>query len=156
MAGIKDLISLEQVETLNENCKNFNVQQFDILDKRQGIVHVVGPEQGATMPGMTIVCGDSHTSTHGAFASLAQGIGTSEVEHVMATQCLVQNKAKNFEVRVDGLLEEGVFAKDVALAIIGALGTAGATGHTIEYRGDAISALSMEGRMTLCLSLIHI
>ena len=150
MAGIKDLISLEQVETLNENCKNFNVQQFDILDKRQGIVHVVGPEQGATMPGMTIVCGDSHTSTHGAFASLAQGIGTSEVEHVMATQCLVQNKAKNFEVRVDGLLEEGVFAKDVALAIIGALGTAGATGHTIEYRGDAISALSMEGRMTLC------
>jgi 3-isopropylmalate/(R)-2-methylmalate dehydratase large subunit len=149
-AGITDEIALEQVTTLDKNCKAFGVQQFEILDPRQGIVHVVGPEQGATMPGMTVVCGDSHTSTHGAFAALAQGIGTSEVEHVMATQCLVQNKAKNFEVNVTGTLAAGVTAKDLVLAIIGRLGTAGATGHTIEYRGDAIRSLSMEGRMTLC------
>ncbi len=148
--GITDEVALEQVTTLDKNCKAFGVQQFEILDPRQGIVHVVGPEQGATMPGMTVVCGDSHTSTHGAFAALAQGIGTSEVEHVMATQCLVQNKAKNFEVNVTGALAEGVTAKDLVLAIIGRLGTAGATGHTIEYRGEAIRQLSMEGRMTLC------
>ena len=149
-AGITDEVALEQVVTLDKNCKAFGVQQFEILDPRQGIVHVVGPEQGATMPGMTVVCGDSHTSTHGAFAALAQGIGTSEVEHVMATQCLVQNKAKNFAVNVTGALSEGVTAKDLVLAIIGRLGTAGATGHTIEYRGEAIRQLSMEGRMTLC------
>jgi 3-isopropylmalate/(R)-2-methylmalate dehydratase large subunit len=148
--GITDAVALEQVVTLDKNCKAFGVQQFEILDQRQGIVHVVGPEQGATMPGMTVVCGDSHTSTHGAFAALAQGIGTSEVEHVMATQCLVQNKAKNFAVNVTGALAEGVTAKDLVLAIIGRLGTAGATGHTIEYRGEAIRQLSMEGRMTLC------
>ena len=148
--GITDTIALEQVVTLDKNCKAFGVQQFEIQDPRQGIVHVVGPEQGATLPGMTIVCGDSHTSTHGAFAALAQGIGTSEVEHVMATQCLVQSKAKNLAVNTLGTLSEGVSAKDLVLAIIGRLGTAGATGHTIEYRGEAVSALSMEGRMTLC------
>ena len=149
-AGITDEIALAQVVTLDENCKKFGVQQFEINDPRQGIVHVVGPEQGATLPGMTIVCGDSHTSTHGAFAALAQGIGTSEVEHVMATQCLVQNKAKNFAINVNGSLAPGVTAKDLVLAIIGRLGTAGATGHTIEYRGAAIRELSMEARMTLC------
>ena len=149
-AGITDEIALAQVVTLDENCKKFGVQQFEINDPRQGIVHVVGPEQGATLPGMTIVCGDSHTSTHGAFAALAQGIGTSEVEHVMATQCLVQNKAKNFAINVNGSLAPGVTAKDLVLAIIGRLGTAGATGHTIEYRGEAIRELSMEARMTLC------
>ncbi|MEE2782095.1 MAG: 3-isopropylmalate dehydratase large subunit [Pseudomonadota bacterium] len=150
LSGISDEIALEQVVTLDENCARYGVQQFDILDQRQGIVHVVGPEQGATLPGMTIVCGDSHTSTHGAFAALAQGIGTSEVEHVMATQCLAQNKALNFAVNVDGKLSPGVSAKDLILYIIGKLGTAGATGHTIEYRGGTIRALSMEGRMTLC------
>lgn len=149
-AGITDEIALAQVVTLDDNCKKFGVQQFEINDPRQGIVHVVGPEQGATLPGMTIVCGDSHTSTHGAFAALAQGIGTSEVEHVMATQCLVQNKAKNFAINVSGSLAPGVTAKDLVLAIIGRLGTAGATGHTIEYRGTAILELSMEARMTLC------
>ena len=149
-AGITDEIALAQVVTLDDNCKKFGVQQFEINDPRQGIVHVVGPEQGATLPGMTIVCGDSHTSTHGAFAALAQGIGTSEVEHVMATQCLVQNKAKNFAINVSGSLAPGVTAKDLVLAIIGRLGTAGATGHTIEYRGPAIRELSMEARMTLC------
>lgn len=148
--GITDKIALEQVVTLDDNCRKYGVEQFDILDPRQGIVHVVGPEQGATLPGMTIVCGDSHTSTHGAFAALAQGIGTSEVEHVMATQCLVQNKAKNFAVVVEGELQAGVSAKDLVLAIIGRLGTAGATGHTIEYMGAAIRNLSMEARMTLC------
>ncbi len=150
LAGITDPVALEQVVTLDENCKRFGVEQFDIADPRQGIVHVVGPEQGATMPGMTIVCGDSHTSTHGAFAALAQGIGTSEVEHVMATQCLVQNKAKNFAVRVEGDLVDGVFAKDLILYVIGQLGTAGATGHTIEYLGSTVRKLTMEGRMTLC------
>ena len=149
-AGITDEIALAQVVTLDNNCKKFGVEQFEISDPRQGIVHVVGPEQGATLPGMTIVCGDSHTSTHGAFAALAQGIGTSEVEHVMATQCLVQNKAKNFAINVSGELAGGVTAKDLVLAIIGRLGTAGATGHTIEYRGEAIRQLSMEARMTLC------
>ena len=150
MAGISDPIALEQVTTLNENCLTFDVEQFDILDKRQGIVHVVGPEQGATLPGMTVVCGDSHTSTHGAFGALAQGIGTSEVEHVMATQCLVQNKAKNFDISIGGRLGRGVYSKDLILSIIGRLGTAGATGHTIEFRGAGVSALSMEARMTLC------
>ena len=149
-AGITDEIALAQVVTLDENCKKFGVEQFEINDPRQGIVHVVGPEQGATLPGMTIVCGDSHTSTHGAFAALAQGIGTSEVEHVMATQCLVQNKAQNFAINVTGELAAGVTAKDLVLAIIGQLGTAGATGHTIEYRGEAVRNLSMEARMTLC------
>jgi 3-isopropylmalate/(R)-2-methylmalate dehydratase large subunit len=148
--GITDLIAREQVETLDANCKRFGITQFDILDTRQGIVHVIGPEQGATLPGMTIVCGDSHTSTHGAFAALAQGIGTSDVEHVLATQCLVQNKAKNFSVRADGQLPEGVSAKDLVLAVIGRIGTAGATGHTIEFRGDAVRGLTMEGRMTVC------
>ncbi len=150
LAGITDLIALEQVVTLDKNCQKYGVEQFDILDERQGIVHVVGPEQGATLPGMTIVCGDSHTSTHGAFAALAQGIGTSEVEHVMATQCLLQNKAKNFSVSVEGELAPGVSAKDLILYIIGKLGTAGATGHTIEYRGSTIRGMSMEGRMTVC------
>ena len=150
LAGITDPIAYEQVVTLDANCKSHDVQQFDILDPRQGIVHVVGPEQGATMPGMTVVCGDSHTSTHGAFAALAQGIGTSEVEHVMATQCLAQRKAKNFAINATGQLQAGVSAKDLILAIIAELGTAGATAHTLEYRGEAVRALSMEGRMTLC------
>ena len=148
--GITDPVALEQVVTLDRNCRAHNIEQFDILDIRQGIVHVMGPEQGATLPGMTIVCGDSHTSTHGAFAALAQGIGTSEVEHVLATQTLAQNKAKNFRVQVDGRLPDGVAAKDLILAIIGRTGTAGATGHTLEYMGSGIEALSMEGRMTLC------
>jgi 3-isopropylmalate/(R)-2-methylmalate dehydratase large subunit len=150
LTGITDPVALEQVITLDRNCKDFGVEQFDILDSRQGIVHVVGPEQGATLPGMTIVCGDSHTSTHGAFAALAQGIGTSEVEHVMATQCLVQKKARNFAINVSGKLPEGVYSKDLILAIIARLGTAGATGHTLEYRGAAVENLSMEARMTLC------
>ncbi|MCR9279159.1 MAG: 3-isopropylmalate dehydratase large subunit [Pseudomonadaceae bacterium] len=148
--GISDLIAREQVTTLDANCRDFDIEQFDILDTRQGIVHVVGPEQGATLPGMTIVCGDSHTSTHGAFAALAQGIGTSEVEHVLATQTLAQRKARNFAVNVEGRLPDGVAPKDLVLAIIGVLGTAGATGHTIEFRGPAIEAMSMEGRMTVC------
>jgi len=148
--GIEDEVSRIQVVTLDENCREFGIQQFDIDDVRQGIVHVVGPEQGATLPGMTIVCGDSHTSTHGAFAALAQGIGTSDVEHVLATQCLVQRKARNMRIRVDGLLPGGVSAKDLVLAIIGRIGTAGGTGHTIEFAGSAVEALSMEGRMTVC------
>ncbi|NQY25797.1 MAG: 3-isopropylmalate dehydratase large subunit [Piscirickettsiaceae bacterium] len=148
--GITDPISRLQVETLDKNCKEFGVTEFDLSDKRQGIVHVVGPEQGATLPGMTVVCGDSHTSTHGAFGALAFGIGTSEVEHVMATQCLIQKKAKNMLVRVDGNVRQGVTAKDIVLAIIGKLGTAGGTGYTIEFSGEAIQALSMEGRMTVC------
>ena len=150
VAGIADPVSRLQVETLHQNCADFGVRLIDILDERQGIVHVIGPEQGATLPGMTIVCGDSHTSTHGAFAALAQGIGTSEVEHVLATQCLIQRKAKNMLVRVTGTLQPGVTAKDVVLAVIGTIGTAGATGHTIEFAGSVISALSMEGRMTVC------
>ncbi len=148
--GIIDPISRLQVETLDKNCKEFGVTEFDLDDIRQGIVHVVGPEQGATLPGMTVVCGDSHTSTHGAFGALAFGIGTSEVEHVLATQCLIQKKAKCMLVRVDGQVKAGVTAKDIVLAIIGKLGTAGGTGYTIEFAGEAIQALSMEGRMTVC------
>lgn len=148
--GIVDPISRLQVRTLNDNCKDFGIVEFEINDKRQGIVHVVGPEQGATLPGMTIVCGDSHTSTHGALGALAHGIGTSEVEHVLATQCLVQQKMKNMLVRVDGQLQPGVTAKDVVLAIIGKIGTAGGTGFAIEFGGEVIRALSMEGRMTVC------
>ncbi|HEX7038136.1 MAG TPA: 3-isopropylmalate dehydratase large subunit [Pseudomonadales bacterium] len=150
LAGIQDPVALEQVVTLDENCRRYGITQFDILDRRQGIVHVVGPEQGATLPGMTIVCGDSHTSTHGAFGALAQGIGTSDVEHVLATQCLVQRKARNYRIQVDGRLAAGVYAKDLILHVIGRIGTAGATGHTLEFAGEAVRALSMEGRMTLC------
>jgi 3-isopropylmalate/(R)-2-methylmalate dehydratase large subunit len=149
-AGIDDKDSRIQVETLAKNARDFGVEYFNELDKRQGIVHVVGPEQGFTLPGTTIVCGDSHTSTHGAFGALAHGIGTSEVEHVLATQTLVQKKAKNMLVSVDGQLPEHVTAKDIILAIIGEIGTAGGTGSVIEYAGDAIRALSMEGRMTVC------
>lgn len=148
--GIEDPISKLQVETLDKNCDEFGIQEFKILDKRQGIVHVIGPEQGATLPGMTVVCGDSHTSTHGAFAALAHGIGTSEVEHVLATQCLIQQKMKNMLVRVNGDLPPAVTAKDIVLAVIGRIGTAGGTGHAIEFGGEAIRGLSMEGRMTLC------
>ena len=148
--GISDPISRLQVDTLDKNCKEFGVTEFNLNDIRQGIVHVVGPEQGATLPGMTVVCGDSHTSTHGAFGAIAFGIGTSEVEHVLATQCLIQKKAKNMLVRVNGQSKQGVSAKDIVLAIIHQLGTAGGTGHTIEFAGEAIQALSMEGRMTIC------
>ncbi len=148
--GITDTIARKQVETLDWNCKEFGIKQFGLSDIRQGIVHVVGPEQGLTLPGMTIVCGDSHTSTHGAFGALAQGVGTSDVEHVLATQCLIDTQMKNFEIRVDGELCSGVYAKDLILFIIGKVGTAGATGYTIEYTGSAISELSMEGRMTVC------
>jgi 3-isopropylmalate/(R)-2-methylmalate dehydratase large subunit len=148
--GIADEESRIQVETLEKNAADFGVDYFRMDDARQGVVHIVGPEQGFTLPGTTIVCGDSHTSTHGAFGSLAFGIGTSEVEHVLATQTLVQRPAKNMLVRVDGALPDGVTAKDLALAIIGKLGTAGGTGHVIEYAGDAVRSLSMEGRMTLC------
>ena len=148
--GIKDPISRIQVKTLDQNCQEFNILELGMNDRRQGIVHVVGPEQGATLPGMTIVCGDSHTSTHGALGALAHGIGTSEVEHVLATQCLLQKKMKNMLVRVDGQLSPGVTAKDVVLAIIGRIGTAGGTGYTIEFGGEAIRSLSIEGRMTVC------
>ena len=149
--GITDPISKQQVITLDANIKSVGAAAyFPFLDKRQGIVHVIGPEQGATLPGMTVVCGDSHTSTHGAFGALAHGIGTSEVEHVLATQTLLAKKAKNLLVRVDGTLPRGVTAKDIVLAIIGRIGTAGGTGHTIEFGGSAIRALSMEGRMTVC------
>jgi 3-isopropylmalate/(R)-2-methylmalate dehydratase large subunit len=148
--GIDDPESALQVETLAKNASAFGIEYFNELDKRQGIVHVVGPEQGFTLPGTTIVCGDSHTSTHGAFGALAHGIGTSEVEHVLATQTLVQKKAKNMRVSVDGKLPEAVSAKDIILAIIGEIGTAGGTGHVIEYAGEAIRSLSMEGRMTVC------
>jgi 3-isopropylmalate/(R)-2-methylmalate dehydratase large subunit len=148
--GIDDPESALQIATLAENAKEFGIEYYHERDRRQGIVHVVGPEQGFTLPGTTIVCGDSHTSTHGAFGALAHGIGTSEVEHVLATQTLIQQKAKNMRVRVDGTLREGVTAKDIILAIIGEIGTAGGTGHVIEYTGEAIRALSMEGRMTIC------
>ncbi|UCH48656.1 MAG: 3-isopropylmalate dehydratase large subunit [Betaproteobacteria bacterium] len=149
--GIEDPISRLQVETLDANIREFGAKAyFPFLDKRQGIVHVIGPEQGATLPGMTVVCGDSHTSTHGAFACLAHGIGTSEVEHVLATQCLVQKKMKNMLVEVEGKLGPGVSAKDIALALIGQIGTAGGTGYAIEFGGSAVRGLSMEGRMTLC------
>lgn len=148
--GIKDEVSRIQVETLEANCKEFGIQYFPMDDKRQGVVHIVGPEQGFTQPGMTIVCGDSHTSTHGAFGALAFGIGTSEVEHVLATQTLIQKPAKNMRVTIEGDLLPGTSAKDIALAIIGKIGTAGGTGYVIEYAGKAIENLSMEGRMTLC------
>ncbi|MEC7891085.1 MAG: 3-isopropylmalate dehydratase large subunit [Pseudomonadota bacterium] len=148
--GIEDPISKLQVITLDENCNEFGITQFKLDDSRQGIVHVIGPEQGLTLPGMTIVCGDSHTSTHGAFGSLAMGIGTSEVEHVLATQCLVTKKQKNMLININGVIEDGVTAKDITMFIIGKIGTAGGTGHVIEYGGEVIRALSMEGRMTLC------
>ena len=148
--GIEDPISRLQVETLDQNCADFGVTEFKMDDIRQGIVHVIGPEQGATLPGMTVVCGDSHTSTHGAFGALAHGIGTSEVEHVMATQTLVQAKSKTMLVSVNGKVNAGITAKDIVLAIIGKTGTAGGTGYAIEFGGDAIQALSMEGRMTVC------
>jgi 3-isopropylmalate/(R)-2-methylmalate dehydratase large subunit len=148
--GIAEEESRIQVETLAMNAEAFGIEYFNELDKRQGIVHVVGPEQGFTLPGTTIVCGDSHTSTHGAFGALAHGIGTSEVEHVLATQTLIQKKAKNMRVQVDGTLTRGVTSKDVALAIIGEIGTAGGTGSVIEYAGEAFRAMSMEGRMTVC------
>jgi len=148
--GIKDATSRIQVETLEKNCAEFGIKYFDLDDKKQGIVHIVGPEQGLTQPGMVIVCGDSHTSTHGAFGALAFGIGTSEVEHVLATQTLIQSPAKNFLVKVDGKLGFGVTAKDITLAVIGKVGTAGATGCVIEYAGETIRELSMEGRMTIC------
>jgi len=149
-AGISDPVAKIQVETLDDNCDEFGLTEFIMSDIRQGIVHVIGPEQGATLPGMTVVCGDSHTSTHGAFGALAFGIGTSEVEHVLATQCLIQKKSKNMLVSVDGQVNEGITAKDIVLAIIGEIGTAGGTGYAIEFDGDAIHALSMEGRMTVC------
>ena len=147
---IKDPISKIQIETLDKNCEEFNLLQFKMNDRRQGIVHVIGPEQGSTLPGMTIVCGDSHTSTHGAFGAIAMGIGTSEVEHVLATQCLIVNKFKTMRIIVNGNLQYRVTAKDIALAIIGKIGTAGGTGYAIEFTGTSIQSLSMEGRMTLC------
>jgi 3-isopropylmalate/(R)-2-methylmalate dehydratase large subunit len=150
VAGILDPVSRLQVQTLDDNCRDFEILEFQVNDVRQGIVHVVGPEQGVTLPGMTIVCGDSHTSTHGALGALAHGIGTSEVEHVLATQCLVQQKMKNMLVKVDGALQTGVTAKDVVLAIIGEIGTAGGTGYAIEFGGEVVRKLSMEGRMTIC------
>jgi len=149
-AGITDPISRLQVETLDANCAELGITEFKMGDIRQGVVHVMGPEQGATLPGMTVVCGDSHTSTHGAFGALAHGIGTSEVEHVMATQCLVAKKSKTMLVKVDGKLGHGVTSKDIALEVIGMIGTAGGTGYAIEFGGDTIRGLSMEGRMTLC------
>jgi len=149
-AGITDPVSRLQVETLDRNCADFGITEFGMGDPRQGVVHVMGPEQGATLPGMTVVCGDSHTATHGAFGALAFGIGTSEVEHVLATQCLIQKKSKNMQVRVEGELGPGVTAKDIVLAIIGHIGTAGGTGYAIEFAGSAIRGLSMEGRMTVC------
>jgi len=148
--GIADPLSRLQVETLDANCADYGITEFAMNDVRQGIVHIIGPEQGVTLPGMTIVCGDSHTSTHGALGSLAFGIGTSEVEHVLATQCIIQKKAKNMLVSVDGQVGVGITAKDIMLAIVGKIGTAGGTGYVIEFGGDAIRSLSMEGRMTVC------
>ena len=148
--GITDPVSKIQVDTLDNNCDEFKLTQFKMNDQRQGIVHVIGPEQGSTLPGMTIVCGDSHTSTHGAFGALAMGIGTSEVEHVLATQCLIVKKFKTMQINVNGEVGDCITAKDIALHIIGKIGTAGGTGHAIEFSGSAIEDLSMEGRMTLC------
>jgi 3-isopropylmalate/(R)-2-methylmalate dehydratase large subunit len=148
--GIADPVARLQIETLDRNCAEFGITEYAMGDERQGVVHVMGPEQGATLPGMTIVCGDSHTATHGAFGALAFGIGTSEVEHALATQCLVQRKSKTMLVKVEGALGDGVTAKDIILAVIGRIGTAGGTGYTIEFAGSAVRALSMEGRMTLC------
>jgi 3-isopropylmalate/(R)-2-methylmalate dehydratase large subunit len=150
VAAIADPVSRLQVQTLDDNCRDFDIVEFEINDVRQGIVHVVGPEQGATLPGMTVVCGDSHTSTHGALGALAHGIGTSEVEHVLATQCLIQQKMKNMLVRIDGRLQPGVSAKDVVLAVIGEIGTAGGSGYAIEFGGEVVRDMSMEGRMTMC------
>ena len=150
VSGIKDPISQIQVRTLDDNCNDFGIVEFPMSDERQGIVHVVGPEQGATLPGMTVVCGDSHTSTHGAFGALAHGIGTSEVEHVLATQCLIQKKMKNMLVKINGQLRPGVTPKDVVLKIIGCIGTAGGTGFAIEFGGSVMRTMSMEGRMTVC------
>ena len=150
LQAIVDEVSRLQVQTLDENCDDFGILEFKMDDVRQGIVHVVGPEQGATLPGMTVVCGDSHTSTHGAFGALAHGIGTSEVEHVLATQCLVAKKMKNMQVRVEGTLGPGITAKDIVLAVIGRIGTAGGNGHALEFAGSAIRDLSVEGRMTIC------
>ncbi len=148
--GIADPVSRLQVETLDRNCQDFGITEFRMNDPRQGIVHVIGPEQGATLPGMTVVCGDSHTSTHGAFGALAFGIGTSEVEHALATQCLIVKKSKNMRVRVEGDIPPGITAKDIVLAIIGRIGTAGGNGSAIEFAGTAIEQLSVEGRMTVC------
>lgn len=148
--GVKDPISREQIDTLDRNCREFSLTQFPMSDVRQGIVHVIGPEQGASLPGMTIVCGDSHTSTHGALGALAFGIGTSEVEHVLATQCLLMKKSKNMLIRMEGGLSPGVGPKDIILSVIGRLGTSGATGYTLEYAGDVIRSLSVEARMTIC------
>jgi 3-isopropylmalate/(R)-2-methylmalate dehydratase large subunit len=149
-AGIADPVSRIQVETLDRNCQELGITEFGMNDPRQGIVHVIGPEQGATLPGMTVVCGDSHTSTHGAFGALAFGIGTSDVEHVLATQCLIMRKTRAMQVRVEGMLTPGVSAKDVVLAIIGRIGTAGGTGYSIEFAGSTLRSLSIEGRMTIC------
>jgi 3-isopropylmalate/(R)-2-methylmalate dehydratase large subunit len=149
-AGIDDPIARLQVETLDKNCEEFGVTEFGMDDIRQGVVHVMGAEQGAILPGMTVVCGDSHTSTHGALGALAHGIGTSEVEHVLATQCLIQKKSKAMQIRIEGELAPGVTAKDIVLAIIGEIGTAGGTGYAIEFAGSAIESLSIEGRLTLC------
>ncbi len=148
--GITDPVARLQVETLDRNCAEFGITEFGMGDERQGVVHVMGPEQGATLPGMTVVCGDSHTATHGAFGALAFGIGTSEVEHVLATQCLIQKKSKTMLVRIDGTVGPGVGAKDLILAVIGRIGTAGGTGYVIEFAGQAIRELSVEGRMTVC------
>ena len=150
LKGIRDEVSKLQVTTLDDNCKEHGIEQFDIEDERQGIVHVVGPEQGITLPGMTVVCGDSHTSTHGALGSLAMGIGTSEVEHVLATQCLVATKQKNMNVQINNVLPKGVYSKDLTMSVIGKIGTAGATGYAIEYSGQAIESMSIEARMTVC------
>ena len=148
--GIQDPVARRQVETLDRNCAEFGITEFGMSDIRQGVVHVIGPEQGLILPGMTVVCGDSHTSTHGAMGALAFGIGTSEVEHVLATQCLIQKKSKSMRISIDGVLAPGVTAKDIVLAVIGEIGTAGGTGYVIEFAGEAIRALSMEGRMTVC------
>ncbi|MBC3478036.1 3-isopropylmalate dehydratase large subunit [Pseudomonas taiwanensis] len=148
--GISDLIALKQVETLDRNCAEYGLKEFDMLDPRQGILHVIGPEQGVTLPGMTIVCGDSHTTTHGAFAAIAFGIGTSEIEHVLATQCLVVKKLKTMRICIEGEFPTGVTSKDMALAFIGAVGTAGATGYALEFAGGTVERMSMEARMTLC------
>ena len=148
--GIEDAVSKVQVQTLDQNCQDYDIEQFDINDKRQGIVHVIGPESGASLPGMTIVCGDSHTATNGALGALAHGIGTSEVEHVLATQCLITTKMKNLLVKVDGVLNTGISPKDVVLAVIGEIGTAGGTGYAIEFGGQVFRDMSMEGRMTVC------
>src|SRR5512142_823080 len=148
--SLADELAYKQIEALKENCREFDIPLYDVTSSHQGIVHVIGPELGLTQPGMTIVCGDSHTSTHGAFGALAFGIGTSEVAHVLATQCLLQNKPKTFEVRVDGRLQPGVSAKDIILALIAQIGIGGGTGHVFEYTGEAIRALTMEQRMTVC------